>query len=415
MSTTQLPSFAPPPQGPPPQGPPPGGPSSASSPEGPGLFNGATTHGVMGRPRIRHPWEIPMVVVAVLFTLLCWALWITLIVLLSVGAFRQDVRFQEMILGLPLAIQLLVIVPLAAPLIWFGRAMLYAQMRSRAVRMSPTQFPEGYRMVAETAQAFGLRKMPDAYVLSGSGVINAFASGHGFRRFVIVHSDLFEVGDAVRDPEALRFVVAHEVGHIAAGHVSFFRLLFTSLLYQVPLLGPTLSRSQEYTADNYGYALCPDGAVGAVALLSGGKYLNGEVNVHELADRAATDPSLFVHLVNLQSTHPIITWRAAALRDRCKPGAMIIRPRGNLFVSPLPPGHVWSSRYPSPQDALRMLDEADRVRPAGTAGQFGRYPGAHPDGRPPARHVQLLTTLISGHSGYTVPPGPYREDARRMG
>ena len=59
----------------------------------------------------------------------------------------------------------------------------------------------------------------------GSGVLNAFASGHGFRRFVVIHSDMFEVGGRTRDPEALRFVIGHEVGHLAAGHVSYFRLV----------------------------------------------------------------------------------------------------------------------------------------------------------------------------------------------
>ena len=31
--------------------------------------------------------------------------------------------------------------------------------------MSPTQFPEGYRMVVEAAAAFGMRRVPDAYVI----------------------------------------------------------------------------------------------------------------------------------------------------------------------------------------------------------------------------------------------------------
>ena len=115
-------------------------------------------------------------------------------------------------------------------LIWIARALMYAQLRVQSVRMSPTQFPEGYRMVAEAAYQFGLRRVPDAYVVLGNGVINAFAAGHGFRRFVAINSDLFEVGGAVRDPDALRFVIGHEVGHIAAGHVSYLRLVFTNLL-----------------------------------------------------------------------------------------------------------------------------------------------------------------------------------------
>src|SRR5690625_7946689 len=88
---------------------------------------------------------------------------------------------------------------------------MYARMRATAVRMSPTQFPEGYRMVVAAAEKFGMRKAPDAYVMVGSGSVNAFAVGHGFRRYVVIHSDMFEVGGHSRDPEALRFVIGHEV------------------------------------------------------------------------------------------------------------------------------------------------------------------------------------------------------------
>jgi len=53
------------------------------------------------------------------------------------------------------------------------------------------------------AWEFGLRRVPDAYVVLGNGQLNAFASGHGYRRFVAVNSDLFEIGGRARDPEAL--------------------------------------------------------------------------------------------------------------------------------------------------------------------------------------------------------------------
>src|SRR5690625_5680034 len=93
--------------------------------------------------------------------------------------------------------------------------------------------------------------------MMGSGSVNAFAVGHGFRRYVVIPSDMFEVGGHSRDPEALRFVIGHEVGHLAAGHVSYFRLVFTNLLSLLPILGPALSRAQEYTADNFGYTFAP--------------------------------------------------------------------------------------------------------------------------------------------------------------
>ena len=396
--------------------PPPAAPSPPVPPRKPSLVNGATTHGLLGRRRIRHPWELPLLGVGVAATLLSYLAWGGAIAgaiwLYAAEGEAAVTKVWDYVSVLPLVVQLVFLLPLLPLIIWWVRAILYAQLRATSVRMSPTQFPEGYRMVAEAAERFGMRNVPDAYVTMGSGVVNAFASGHGFRRFVVVHSDLFEIGGQGRDREALKFVIGHEVGHLAAGHVSYFRLLFSNMLSLIPLLGPAFSRSQEYTADNFGYSFAPEGSAGVMGLLSGGKYLNAEVNVHELADRAATDPSLFVHWVNWGSSHPITTWRAHALRDRTKPGALWIRPRGHLFDSPLPAGHRWSSQYPSPGEALALLDRASRVRPAGYGEQFGRFTGVPTPERPTARAVQTAPPLLSGRSGYVIPPGPYSDDAR---
>lgn len=409
-----------PPSGPPPSplAPSPGVPPSSGTgrPGGPNLVNGATTHGLFGRKGIRHPWEMPLLWVGIALTTLAYVAWWVLILstlVLQVTEGEATVASLWQYVGiLPFVIQLVIVLPLAPVLVWWARAMMYAQLRTSAVRMSPTQFPEGYRMVVEAAQQFGLRKVPDAYVVMGNGVVNAFAAGHGLRRFVAVHSDLFEVGGASRDPEALRFVIGHEVGHLAAGHVSYFRLVFTTVIRMIPILGPALSRAQEYSADNYGYAYTPTGAAGVMGLLSAGKYLNAEVNVNELADRAATDPSFFVHWANVGSSHPVVTWRAHALRDRSKPGSLWIRPTGALYTSPLPPGHTWSSKYPTPGDALAMLAAADAGRPAGHGGQFGRFTGIDYSDRPSIRVIQTAAPLLSGRTGYAIPPGPYRDDAR---
>ena len=72
-----------------------------------------------------------------------------------------------------------------------------------------------------------------------------------------------------------------------------------------------------------------EGAEGAVKVLAAGKYLNKQVNFDELADRAVTDRGLAVWYVNLMASHPILTWRAHALRDRTQPGRLFWRPTEN--------------------------------------------------------------------------------------
>ena len=342
------------------------------------MFNGATVHGIKGIRKLRHPAEIPLLIATSMATALAYLVWIALVIWLvtvpeptGLGAQVRDFFLSQEGSGA----QFLLLVPLIPIILWVARAMLYAKLRATAVQMSPTQFPEGYRMVVEAAQQFGLRRVPDAYVTMGNGQINAFAAGHGYRRFVVVHSDMFEIGGRARDPEALRFVIGHEVGHLAAGHISMLRLLFVTLGLNVPLLGKALVRAQEYTADNHGYAYAPQGVPGVMGVLSGGKYLGAEVNTHALADRATREKGLWLHMTVWRSTHPVITWRAHALRDRSCPGRIMIRPPESTawFPPSAPSGSGWSDSWPTPEQMRSVLDSTSSSVPGEE--QFGRYPG----------------------------------------
>ena len=259
-----------------------------------------------GRPA-RHSWENLLLVLVILLTVLIYT---TALLLFMFGIVDQ-----------------FVVLVLAAPvLLWLGRGMLYAQQRLNGVRMSPTQFPDGYRLVQEAAARFGMPHVPDAYVVLGNGQINAFASGHGFRRFVVVYSDMFEIGGQAREPDALAFIIGHEVGHIAAGHTSYWRQLGMYAGRLVPIFGAALSRAQEYTADNHGFCNRPGGAPAAMGTLGAGKYLNRLVGFDELADRSMLERGFFVWIANALATHPVLTWRAHALRDRSRHGKLFWRP-----------------------------------------------------------------------------------------
>jgi alkanesulfonate monooxygenase SsuD/methylene tetrahydromethanopterin reductase-like flavin-dependent oxidoreductase (luciferase family) len=83
-----------------------------------------------------------------------------------------------------------------------------------------------------------------------------------------------------------------------------------------------LGRAQEYTADNHAYKFCPEGAQG-LRVLAAGKYLYPIVDFDDIAERAHTDVGFFVLLVNLLSSHPVNTFRFAALADRSTPGRIL--------------------------------------------------------------------------------------------
>ena len=59
------------------------GSSSVTTPAGvpsrPGLFNGATVHGIPGIRGLRHPAEIPLLIASVLTTLLAYGTWVIIV------------------------------------------------------------------------------------------------------------------------------------------------------------------------------------------------------------------------------------------------------------------------------------------------------------------------------------------------
>ncbi len=80
---------------------------------------------------------------------------------------------------------------------------------------SPTSTGGWWRRLA----AARARADPGALPASSpDGVLNAFATKLLSRRFVILHSAL---ADACSDPRQLDFVLGHEVGHLAAGHLTW--------------------------------------------------------------------------------------------------------------------------------------------------------------------------------------------------
>src|SRR6201981_303063 len=88
-----------------------------------------------------------------------------------------------------------------------------------SVRVSERQFPHIYEMVRDGAYILDLPEVPECYVLQ-TPLVNAMALSRD-KPFIVINSATVEL----YDPEELRWVVGHELGHVLSGHAVYRTML----------------------------------------------------------------------------------------------------------------------------------------------------------------------------------------------
>ena len=88
-----------------------------------------------------------------------------------------------------------------------------------AVRVSERQFPHIHEMVRDGAYILDLPEVPECYVMQ-TPIVNAMALGRD-KPFIVLNTGLVEL----LDPEELRAVIGHELGHILSGHAVYRTML----------------------------------------------------------------------------------------------------------------------------------------------------------------------------------------------
>ena len=192
-----------------------------------------------------------------------------------------------------------------------SHVVFIAFVRGNGVRLSPNQMPALYERVRMLAARIGMVRAPEAYVLQSGGMLNALATKFLGSNFIILYSDLLE---ACGDDEAARdFIVAHELGHLHAGHLRWNWLLLPGLA--MPLLGHAYSRAREYTCDRYGMATSAnrEQALDGLCILAAGKEQGPRVNRRALVEQRRDLETPWMKVGSWLFTHPSIAHRLAAL------------------------------------------------------------------------------------------------------
>lgn len=195
----------------------------------------------------------------------------------------------------------------------FSLGSTFSSARRDAVQIGSEQFPEIYSIASRYAKILGLKKVPQIYIMQKGGMLNAFASYFFFRNYVIINSDVFDIAYLKhKDVDALSFLLAHEMAHIAFSHTKIWYNFGILTSKYVPILFPALSRAMEYSCDNVAKSICPEGLHGAFIMVAG-KHLYKEINVEAYLKQARNTKGWFEFYGNLMSTHPIPVRRIPAL------------------------------------------------------------------------------------------------------
>ena len=192
-------------------------------------------------------------------------------------------------------------------------ALARAHTFGHNVLLGERQLPELHRMV-EGAAALGMKRVPNAFLSNSNGVFNAFARRMLGGRYIFLTGALVE---AETDAQ-ICFIIGHELGHHAAGHLDWGKNLLRLPSRFVPLLYLAYSRSRELTCDRIGARLRGDVRVSRTALqmlAAGSGRLNDRMDATESEAQEARVLGFASFLLKFVASHPHTCLRVRELRS----------------------------------------------------------------------------------------------------
>ena len=201
---------------------------------------------------------------------------------------------------------------------WVAREFFKANIFGNSIRVNEMQFSEIYKIALEMAKKMGVAKVPEIFIVNMEGRINALALRFIGHAYVVLYANLVDLMLKRNAVKELRWVVAHELAHHAAGHVSVFRQIFLYPITYIPLLYKAYLRACKLTADRLGLVVTGDLQASQRALTSlacGSEALSSKTNIVTFMNQEVEFLLFFGFLREIISTHPRITKRVIWLEN----------------------------------------------------------------------------------------------------
>ena len=201
----------------------------------------------------------------------------------------------------------------------------YGVMLSTGITVDPVGYPAVYSILEDCCKVLKI-PVPHTIITNGMNTINAMAIGTDNFGFIV----LSDLNLRLLSLEENKFIIGHECGHIAMGHIVYHSLghFIGSLGMLIPIIGDAIaktislplnawSRCSEITADRAGMVCCKDLKTAQRTLI---KIVAGftdisEKNIDDYIQQSRE--SLDVHYVGTYHeffmSHPLIPKRLEAL------------------------------------------------------------------------------------------------------
>lgn len=200
----------------------------------------------------------------------------------------------------------------------------FSPLLEEGIPVNRKNYPEINDMVDRCVSILGVKR-PYVVISSQPGV-NAHTFGSDAEPYVVLNNMLVRV----MDPEKLMFIIGHECGHIAMGHLIYHMLSSTLMNYSrfIPLIGPLINsvsgfalnawnRRSEITADRAGLLCCqnPEAAKRALLQLGTGCLNSDNIDVDNYIENSKRfrRGSVLRRINDFSRTHPPLPKRIEAL------------------------------------------------------------------------------------------------------
>jgi len=196
----------------------------------------------------------------------------------------------------------------------FAQSAFISRIKGTAVLITPQQFPDLHQRIEKCCSKLEIRELPEAYLMHGNGVFNAFATRFLGRNFIVLYSDVVDALD--HDPDAVDFYIGHELGHLHRKHLQWRWVLWPAAI--LPLLGAAYSRAREYTCDLYGLACCgnPQSAVHGLSALAAGHKRWQSMNAEQYTAQVQGTGGFWMSFHELIADYPWLVKRIARVNAK---------------------------------------------------------------------------------------------------